>query len=384
MTARETGRIDHSGKGWNPTVRSSQVSIGSGERLRLVTVTGTRAEAIKEAALTRALRRDHDEFLVDTGEDGMSRAFYEELGVSPEFPMQLGTGSMVAAVQEHLGALLSEHRPDLVVVLGDTATTLAAARAACAVGLPVAHVEAGMRSFDPEQPEESRRIEVDELSELRFCSTPTAVENLGDVGIEQGVYLVGDVSVDAALVFRQQAHQRSTILEDLGLEPGGYLLVTAHRDNLKAPGRLERLVELLAGLPAPAVFPVHPMTDRLLRERGLRERLEQIDGLRLLQPVGYLDTLRLTDNALAVLSDSGPLTKDAVLCGKRYLTLRDRNEWRTPELADVIDLVDLDLEAVARALNKPAPADRDRSELWGGGHAADRISEQLAAWAASR
>jgi UDP-GlcNAc3NAcA epimerase len=240
------------------------------------------------------------------------------------------------------------------------------------------HVEAGMRSFDRTMPEELNRVLADHASDLLLCSTQTAIENLEREGARGEAHLVGDVMADVSLAFRDIAEQRSTILAELRLEPGGYLVVTAHRaGNVDDPERLAALVALLERLPRPVIFPVHPRTKARLEDGGLLERL---DGVTLMAPLGYLDFLKLARHAGAVLTDSGGVQKEAYLLGVPCVTLRDRTEWvETVEVGWNV-LVDLDAEAALAAIERRPPA--ERPELYGGGHAAQRVAEVLAAYTA--
>src|SRR3954453_4747380 len=245
--------------------------------MRILTVIGNRPQFVKAAAVSRLLRERHEELIVHTGQhydDELSRIFFEELGVpAPARQLGIGDGSatsqtarMLAALEPELAAL----EPDLVLVYGDTNTTLAGALAAAQRHVPVAHVEAGMRSFDRRMPEELNRVLTDHASDLLLCSTETAVRNLEREHAGGDVRLVGDAMADVTLAFAPIAEQRSTALTDSGVEPGGYVVGTAHRaGNVDDPERLERLVELLEALPLPAVFPVHPRTRARLDAAGL-------------------------------------------------------------------------------------------------------------------
>ena len=275
---------------------------------------------------------------------------------------------------------MEETAPDVVLVYGDTNSTLAGALAAAQANVPVAHVEAGMRSFDRTMPEELNRVLTDHTSALLLCSTETAVRNLAAEGIAAGVHLVGDVMADVSLRFAGVAEERSRALEEHGVEPGRFLLVTAHRaGNVDRPERLERLVALLESLPEPAVFPVHPRTRARLEAGGLLGRLETADGLRLAPPLGYLDFLHLARHARAVLTDSGGVQKEAYLLGTPCVTMRDTTEWVETVEAGWNVLVDLDRDAALAALGRPHP-DGERPDLYGDGRAGARIRDVLSTY----
>src|SRR3954468_954259 len=247
--------------------------------MRIVTIIGNRPQFVKAAAVSRRLREAHDERIVHTGQhydDELSRIFFEELGVpAPERELHAGGGTNTAQTARILAALepvLAELEPSMVLVYGDTNSTLAGALAARQAGIPAAHVEAGMRSFDRQMPEELNRVLTDHASDVLLCSTETAVRNLESEGVAGEVHLVGDVMADVSLAFRDVAEERSTVLDDLGLDPGSYLVATAHRaGNVDRPDRLARLVDLLTAMPQPVVFPVHPRTRLRIQDAGLME-----------------------------------------------------------------------------------------------------------------
>jgi UDP-N-acetylglucosamine 2-epimerase len=353
--------------------------------VRIVTIIGNRPQFVKAAAVSRKLREAHQELIVHTGQhydDELSRIFFDELGV-PTADRQLGAGSgssttQTARILAALEPVLEELRPGLALVYGDTNSTLAGALAAAQAGIPVGHVEAGMRSFDRAMPEELNRVLTDHASDLLLCSTETAVGNLEREGARGETHLVGDVMADVSLTFRDVAAERSTILRDLELEAGSFLVVTAHRaGNVDPPERLGRLVTLLEALPPPVVFPIHPRTRGRLEDAGLLDRL---DGLRVVPPLGYLDFVELARHARAVLTDSGGVQKEAYLLGVPCVTLRDTTEWVETVQAGWNVLVDLDRDAALAALERRPPA--ERPELFGGGHASDRVCEVVAAYTA--
>jgi UDP-N-acetylglucosamine 2-epimerase len=358
--------------------------------MRIVTIIGNRPQFVKAAAVSRRLRERAEELIVHTGQhydDELSRVFFEELDVPPpDRELGAGTGTNTAQTARMLSALepvLAELRPDVALVYGDTNSTLAGALVAAQAGVPLGHVEAGMRSFDPAMPEELNRVLTDHASGLLLCSTDTAVANLEREAVQGDVHMVGDVMADISLAFRDIAEERSTALEERALDDGSYLVVTAHRaGNVDHPVRLGRLVEVLEGLPLPAVFPLHPRTRARLEGAGLLDRLSRAQGLELAQPLGYLDFLKLARHARAILTDSGGVQKEAYLLGVPCVTLRDRTEWVETVETGWNVLTDLDKHAVLAALERKLPA--ERPELYGGGRAGERVRDVVAAYTAAR
>jgi UDP-N-acetylglucosamine 2-epimerase (non-hydrolysing)/UDP-GlcNAc3NAcA epimerase len=353
--------------------------------VRIVTIVGNRPQFVKAAAVSRLLREAHEELLVHTGQhydDELSRVFFDELEIpAPDRELGAGSGSNTEQTARILAALepvLAELAPRLVLVYGDTNSTLAGAVAAAQAGIPVGHVEAGMRSFDRTMPEELNRVLTDHASDLLLCSTQTAIDNLAREGVAGEAHLVGDVMADVSLAFREIAAERSTIVADLGLDAGAYLVVTAHRaGNVDNPDRLDRLVSLLEALPRPTVFPVHPRTRARLEAAGLLDRLS---GLTLVPPLGYLDFLELARHGRAILTDSGGVQKEAYLLGVPCVTLRDTTEWVETVDAGWNVLVDLDRDAALAAVERTPPA--ERPELYGGGRAAERVRDAVSAYTA--
>jgi UDP-N-acetylglucosamine 2-epimerase (non-hydrolysing)/UDP-GlcNAc3NAcA epimerase len=308
--------------------------------------------------------------------------FVEELGV-PRPERQLGihggsnteqTGRMLAA----LGPLMATERPDLVLVYGDTNSTLAGGLAAAQAHVPVAHVEAGMRSFDRRMPEELNRVLTDHLSDLLLCPSPTAVENLEREGVAGRVTLVGDVMVDVAMLFGPRARANDHPLRDAGVRPGEYILVTAHRaGNVDVPERLRALVDLLLAVPLPVVLPLHPRTGARLDACGWLDELARAPHISLTPPLGYLAFTSLLTRAAAVLTDSGGVQKEAYLAGVRCVTMRDRTEWVETVQTGWNELVDLDRDAALASLARVLPA--QRPELYGDGRAGERVVGAISA-----
>ena len=351
--------------------------------MRVVTVIGNRPQFVKAAAVSDRLRAGAHEVLVHTGQhydDELSRVFFDELGLPrPDHRLGVGGGTNTSQTARMLAALeplLAAERPDVVLVYGDTNSTLAGAVAGAQAGVPVAHVEAGMRSYDRTMPEELNRVLADHAAALLLCSSERAAETLRLERVAGEVVVVGDVMVDVAHLLAPRARARMAALEARGVESGGYLLVTAHRaGNVDDPVRLARLVELLLAVPGPVVLPLHPRTRARLEAAALLERL---DGrVRITPPLGYLDFTALLLHARAVLTDSGGVQKEAYLAGVPCLTLRPVTEWTETVDAGWNTLVDLDADAAAAALERPLPG--ERPPLYGDGRAGERVVAALRA-----
>jgi UDP-GlcNAc3NAcA epimerase len=352
--------------------------------VRILTVVGNRPQFVKAAAVSDPLRAaGHEELLVHTGQhydDSLSEVFFRELGLArPDRELRIGGGSNTSQLARMLAALeplLAEEHPDAALVYGDTNSTLAGALAAAQVDVPVVHVEAGMRSFDRTMPEERNRVLSDHLSELLLCASQTAAENLRAESIAQRIEVVGDVMVDVALRMQPVARADQGTLRAHGVQSGAYLLLTAHRaGNVDDPDHLRALVELVQALPGPVVFPLHPRTDARLQETGLLERLAQMEHLRLVEPLGYLEFAALLCQARAVLTDSGGVQKEAYLAGVPCVTLRSSTEWVETVQTGWNVLVGLDPSAALTALARRPSS--ERPELYGDGHAAERCVQAI-------
>jgi UDP-N-acetylglucosamine 2-epimerase len=352
--------------------------------LRVVTVIGNRPQFVKAAAVSRLLRAEHEELLVHTGQhhdDELSTVFVEELGVPrPERELGIHGGTntdQTARMLAALGPLLRDERADVVLVYGDTNSTLAGGLAAAQAHVPVAHVEAGMRSFDRAMPEELNRVLTDHLADMLLCPSETAVENLERENAAGRVELVGDVMVDVALLFQPRALANTAPLESAGVAPGEYVLVTAHRaGNVDEPARLRALVDLLLTLPLPAVLPLHPRTRARLEAAGWLHELEDAPHIRLQPPLGYLEFTALLGHARAVLTDSGGVQKEAYLAGVPCVTMRDTTEWVETVQVGWNVLVDLDAARAIAALERTPPP--QRPPLYGDGRAGARVVAALA------
>jgi UDP-N-acetylglucosamine 2-epimerase (non-hydrolysing)/UDP-GlcNAc3NAcA epimerase len=351
--------------------------------VRVLTVIGNRPQFVKAAAVSRLLRAGHDELLVHTGQhydDELSTIFVQELGVPrPERELGIHDGSNTSQVARMLAALeslIAAERPDSVLVYGDTNSTLAGGLAAAQAGVPVAHVEAGMRSFDRSMPEELNRVLTDHLADLLLCSSQTAVDNLAAERAAGRVELAGDVMVDVALLFQPRAVEDDATLARTGVERGHYVLVTAHRaGNVDDPQRLRRLLDLLLALPLPAVLPLHPRTGARLDAAGWLDELQAAERVILTPPLGYLEFTALLCGARAMLTDSGGVQKEAYLAGVPCITLRDTTEWVETVQSGWNVLVGLDAGAALAALDRTPPS--ERPQLYGDGRAGERVVEAL-------
>jgi UDP-GlcNAc3NAcA epimerase len=336
--------------------------------MRIVSVVGARPQFIKAAALSRALRRVHTEILVHTGQHydrGMSAVFFEELDIPPpDVNLGVGSGShgeQTAAMLAGIERVLLEHRPDWVLVYGDTNSTLAGALAAAKLQLPVAHVEAGLRSFNRAMPEELNRVVVDHLSTLLFCPSRTASDNLAAEGIRDGVHVVGDVMAEALAFAVERARERSDALAGLGLAEKGFVLATVHRaENADSPERLAAILAALDAASEPVIFPMHPRTAAAVAGLGYRPA----PHVRLIEPLGYLDMVRVAGAARMILTDSGGLQKEAYWLGVPCLTLRDETEWVETVEAGWNVLVGANSAAIVDAIGRFAPS-AGRPALYG-------------------
>ena len=351
--------------------------------MRVLTVIGNRPQFVKAAAVSAPLRAVAEEVTVHTGQhydDALSQVFFDELGLPrPEYRLDAGRGSntsQTARMLAELAPLIAAETPDRLLVYGDTNSTLAGALAGAQARVPVAHVEAGMRSFDRAMPEELNRVLSDHAADLLLCSSQRAAEHLRAERVAGEVVVVGDVMVDVARLLEPRARERTGALDAVGVRAGEFLLVTAHRaGNVDDPARLARLVDLLLALPRPTVLPLHPRTRARLESAGALAHLQRAPHMRLAEPLGYLDFTALLLNARTVLTDSGGVQKEAYLAGVPCVTLRDRTEWTETVDAGWNALVDLDTEAALAALDRPPPP--ERPPLYGDGRAGERVVAAL-------
>lgn len=358
--------------------------------LKIVTIVGARPQFIKAAAVSRVIRNQFSdqvaEILVHTGQhfdENMSKVFFEELDIPhPKYNLEISGGqhgAMTGRMLEAVEKVLLDEVPDWVLIYGDTNSTLAGALAAAKLHIPVAHVEAGLRSFNMRMPEEVNRIVADRLSTLLFCPTETAVTNLAKEGATSGVENVGDVMYDVALFYREQAKQKSNILASLGLNVGGFALATCHRaENTDNANRLGEIVQALADISAnlPVVLPVHPRTRKLLADTGLDKKLESV---KVVDPVSFLDMIALEQSSKVILTDSGGVQKEAFFYGVPCITMRDETEWVETVSLGWNTLVGASAPAIRQAYedslgNKLSPLEKSP---YGDGNAAVNIINRI-------
>jgi UDP-N-acetylglucosamine 2-epimerase (non-hydrolysing) len=353
--------------------------------MKIASVVGARPQFIKCAPLSREIRKRHHEILVHTGQHydpELSAVFFEELRI-PEPDYHLGIGSGTHGYQTGLTLIRTEEvlmreKPDLVVVYGDTNSTLAGTLAAAKLHIPVAHVEAGLRSFDRAMPEEINRVVADHLADLLFCPTRTAEENLGREGITRNVHLTGDVMKDALEFNRELAAERSRILNRLDLTPGDYLVITIHRpSNTDIRENMAAIISALSQSDTMVVFPVHPRTRKCLQEYGFWTAMPE--NFLCIDPVGYLDMIQLMSGAGKILTDSGGIQKEAYLLGIPCITLRETTEWVETVQAGWNVLVGADATRILAAI-RTFTSNGVQRNLFGETGASRRIATIIDGW----
>lgn len=352
--------------------------------MRILTVIGARPQFVKAAPVSAMLRVAHEEYLVHTGQHydyNMSDIFFEELGL-PEPDLNLGAGSGTHAVQTAsmippLERAVIAQNPDMILVYGDTNSTIAAALVAHALKVPLAHVEAGLRSYNRAMPEEINRIVTDRVADLLFCPSQVAVENLAKEGICAGVVLTGDVMVDAVLRAVETARQTSTIHVTLGVS-APYAVLTIHRPaNTDDPAALAGIIAGCGRLDLSVIFPAHPRTRAAMDRAGITLP----ENVRLIDPLGYIDMLCLLEAADVALTDSGGLQKEAYILRTPAVTIRTETEWIETVASGWNRLVAPDAQAIAAAVAKALQNRPDEHpDYYGDGNAAQRIVAALEAF----
>lgn len=361
--------------------------------MKILTVVGARPQFIKAAVVSRELRRrgDAKEILLHTGQhfdDNMSDVFFRELDIPrPDHQLDIhgcGHGEMTGRMLAGIERVLIQELPDMVLVYGDTNSTLAGALASVKMKIPVAHVEAGLRSFNRAMPEEINRVLTDHAADILFTPTSVATGHLLKEGISpENIHQVGDVMFDAAIFYANKAKQKGDIVERLGLSERGYILTTLHRaENTDDPGRLMAILNNLnaAAMQLPVVLPLHPRT-RLAIEKLNGVSLDPM--IRIIEPVGYLDMVMLEQNARVIVTDSGGVQKEAYFHRVPCLTVRDETEWTELVECGWNKIVGMDAEkfssALALAMTGSPP--EWRSDLYGSGQSAARIVDLLFSFA---
>ncbi|MBI4665284.1 MAG: UDP-N-acetylglucosamine 2-epimerase (non-hydrolyzing) [Nitrospinae bacterium] len=361
--------------------------------MKIATIVGARPQFIKAAAVSRAILRQAgsapdsiSEIIIHTGQHydhNMSQVFFDELSIPhPLYNLGVGGGTHgqnTGRMLEGIEKILMEEQPDWVLVYGDTDSTLAGALSAAKLDIPVAHVEAGLRSYNRRMPEEINRVMADHLSSLLFCPTPTAVKNLASEGITKGVMDVGDVMFDVSIFYRDKARAESMALERLGVTQGAYVLATIHRaENTGDPARLGGIVKALAQIAreTPVILPLHPRTVKALELAG---GLKTLAGVKVTEPLPFLDMVWLEQSAMAIITDSGGVQKEAFFYGVPCVTARDETEWVETVESGWNTLAGADTQKIISAWSRIKSGHRPATApaYYGDGAAADRIVDVL-------
>jgi UDP-N-acetylglucosamine 2-epimerase len=352
--------------------------------MKIISIIGARPQFIKASVVSEELRKNFTELIIHTGQHydyEMSKLFFEQLDIpEPDYHLDVGsgthgyqTGEMLKRIEE----IFIAEKPDLVLTYGDTNSTLAGALAASKMHVKTGHIEAGLRSFDKSMPEEINRIITDHCSDLLFCPTKTAVNNLKREGITSGVYLTGDVMVDCLFKYSEVAEEKTTILEDLGIDRKKYLVVTVHRaSNTDNRANLEQIVDALSEISEPIIFPIHPRTRKSLRVFGLYDKLINHRNIKVIQPVGYLEFLRLMKNARKIITDSGGIQKEAYILKVPCITLRENTEWVETVQDGWNVLVGADKERIVNVCSVEE-SNRSNNNHFGRGNASGKIVQYL-------
>lgn len=355
--------------------------------IKVVTVVGARPQFIKCAPVSRELRKKGEEVLVHTGQHydhNMSDVFFTELQIpAPDYNLGVGSsaqGKQTADILEKLEEVLIREKPDVVLLYGDTNSTLAGALAAAKLQIAIAHVEAGLRSFDRRMPEEINRVMTDHVSSQLFCPTKAAVENLRKEGITEGVYQVGDVMADAIEYNRDIAGQRKSVAASLGCQRGEYLVATVHRpSNTDSRRNLTGIMQALGASEKDVIFPAHPRTVKYLNDYGLFGTLPH--NIKIVEPLSYLDMLGLMDGAEKIVTDSGGVQKEAYMLGVPCVTLRENTEWVETLEGGWNVLVGADREKILEAINGPQHLEKQK-DIFGRG-ASQKIVALINEWSES-
>ncbi|WP_066890624.1 non-hydrolyzing UDP-N-acetylglucosamine 2-epimerase [Clostridium nigeriense] len=345
--------------------------------MKILTVIGARPQFIKAAAVSNKLRENHQEILVHTGQhydSNMSDIFFEELGIpKPDYNLEIGsgnhgyqTGKMLIALEE----ICLKEKPDMILVYGDTNSTLAGALVGSKLLIPIAHIEAGLRSFNKNMPEEQNRILTDHISKYLFVPSKTAVDNLNKEGITNGVHNTGDVMFDAINLFKEKAELKSNILSVLNLESKNYILSTIHRaENTNDINRLSNIIKALNNSNENIILPLHPRTKKFIKDYNITIS----NKIKIIEPVGYLDMIKLMNHAKKIVTDSGGIQKEAYFLEIPCITMRDETEWVETINNGWNILVGSDVEKIKNAIHNFTPTTKPQM-VFGDGNAAEIIS----------
>jgi UDP-GlcNAc3NAcA epimerase len=365
--------------------------------MKLVNIVGARPQFIKAAVISRAIIKHNaensnaaggiEDIIVHSGQhydDNMNRVFFEELEIPiPAHNLGIGSGAhgkMTGAMLEKIEAILVKAKPDGVIVYGDTNTTLAGALAAAKLHIPLAHVEAGLRSYNKRMPEEINRVVTDHISDILFCPTRTAVDNLALENISTGVFNTGDVMYDSFLFYKEMAARKSKILQTLGLTTNSYMLATVHRaenvDHAEELGQIFSAFDQIASKECPLILPLHPRTSRRLEAFKLAAGFN--NNIRRIPPISYLDMVCLLAGARLILTDSGGVQKEAYFAGVPCITLRQETEWPETLAGGWNRLTGADADAIIEGYREAlATADRQAANWFGQGCSGEKIVELI-------
>jgi UDP-N-acetylglucosamine 2-epimerase len=350
--------------------------------MKIVSIVGARPQFIKSAPVSIALANaGHVEYKIHTGQHydyELSQVFFEDLELQdPSINLGIGSGTHAQQTGKILVAIepvLIEQVPDVVVVYGDTNSTLAGALAAAKLRIKLAHIEAGLRSFNRQMPEEHNRVLTDHCSDLLFCPTKNSVENLSHEGIKQGVHLVGDTMLDAVLKFSEAASKKSKILERLNLVSKNYLLATIHRaNNVDNPEILSTIITAFRDSDELIIFPIHPRTIKTLRS----VRIQIPNNVKMIDPIGYLDMLMLEKNSRIILTDSGGIQKEAYFFKVPCITLRNETEWVETVISGWNKVTGTNPDSIIAGIKQIAEGEKISQPYFGDGHASEKIVAHL-------
>lgn len=344
--------------------------------MKIITVIGARPQFIKAAAVSNKLRENHKEILIHTGQhydENMSKIFFDELNIPhPDYNLSVGSGGhgkQTGEMMSKLEEIYEKEKPDMVLVYGDTNSTLAGALVASKMLIPVVHIEAGLRSFNKAMPEEQNRILTDHISSKLFAPTETAIRNLKNEGMVDNVYNVGDVMFDAVIHFREVAKKNSTIIKRLNLKDKEFILTTIHRaENTNDISRLKNIIEALNASGKTIVLPLHPRTKKYMEDYNLKFN----DNIIVIDPIGYLDMLALESNCVKVVTDSGGVQKEAFFMKKPCITMRDETEWVETVENDWNRIVGTDKEKILDAIVSFVPS-KPQIDIFGDGKSSEKI-----------